>query len=102
MKRLGEVSPDGVIRMRDGSQFRGALPIELMAAATQPHEALGYLALLRRFVAELEAEPAQGSALKGLVAPELDAKRFTELLDRAEQAEDRCNPSGGAPDPPSA
>ena len=63
MKRLGEVSPDGVIRMRDGSQFRGALPIELMAAATQPQEALGYLALLRRFVAQLEPEPGRAATL---------------------------------------
>jgi hypothetical protein len=90
MKRLGEVSPDGVIRMRDGSQFRGAVPIELMAAATQPQEALGYLALLRRFVAELEAEPTRRSALRGLVAPELPPERFAMLLDRAEQSEASC------------
>jgi hypothetical protein len=90
MKRLGEVSPDGVIRMRDGSRFRGAVPIELMAAATEPQEALGYLALLRRFVAEMEAEPLRDSTLRGLVAPELAPQRFAALLAQAEERERAC------------
>jgi hypothetical protein len=96
MKRLGEVSPDGVIRMRDGSQFRGSLPIELMAAATTPQEALGYLALLRRFVEELEPEAGRASALRGLVAPELPPERFAEVLGRAEQSESSCRHEGAA------
>lgn len=102
MKRLGEVSPDGVIQMRDGSRFRGAVPIELMAAATQPQEALGYLSLLRRFVAELEAEPQRRSALRGLIAPELPPERFAALLDEAEERERACSASAvGTPAPSS-
>jgi hypothetical protein len=90
MKRLGEVSPDGVIRMRDGSRFRGAVPIELMAAATQPNEALGYLSLLRRFVAEMEQESERAATLRGLVAPELAATPFEALLAQAVEREHAC------------
>ena len=90
MKRLGELSPDGVIRMRDGSRFRGSVPIELMAAATEPNEALGYLALLRRFVAEMEAEPYRESTLRGLIAPELPPDRFDALLRQAQEREQSC------------
>ncbi len=93
MKRLGEVSPDGLIRMRDGSRFRGSAPIELMAAATQPHEALGYLALLRRFVALLEPEPERRSTLRGLIAPELAPERFGVVLDEALLRERSCSSS---------
>ena len=95
MKRLGEVSPNGVIRMRDGSRFRGAVPIELMAAATEPQEALGYLALLRRFVALMEAEPLRDSTLRGLIAPELAPERFAALLAQAEERERACGHSVG-------
>lgn len=94
MKRLGEVSPDGLIRMRDGSRFRGSAPIELMAAASQPHEALGYLALLRRFVALLEPG-SNPSALQGLIAPELSPERFRVVLDEAARRERSCSGSGG-------
>ena len=90
MKRLGEVSPEGVIRMRDGTRFRGSVPIELMAAATQPDVALGYLALLRRFVAEMEAEPYRESTLRGLIAPELPPDRFDALLRQAQEREQSC------------
>jgi hypothetical protein len=97
MKRLGEVSPDGVIRMRDGSRFQGKLPIELMAAATQPQDAIGYLALLRRFVALLEPEPGRSATLRGLVAPELPPDRWTQLLDAANRREQACGAGGTQP-----
>jgi hypothetical protein len=90
MKRLGEVSPGGVIRMRDGSQFRGAVPIELMAAASQPDEAIGYLSLLRRFVAEMEDPPNRDATLRGLIAPELAPARFDALLQQATEREQHC------------
>lgn len=90
MKRLGEVSPGGVIVMVDGSTFRGAVPIELMAAATQPGEAVGYLSVLRRFVAMLEVEPYQRATLRGLIAPELAPARFETIADAAEGAERSC------------
>jgi hypothetical protein len=96
MKRLGEVSPGGVIRMRDGSEFRGAVPIELMAAATQPNEAIGYLSLLRRFVAEMEEQPHRDATLRGLVAPELAPDRFDAILREALERERSCIAGGGA------
>ena len=68
----------------------GALKIELMAAASQPGQAVGYLALLRRFVAELEEPPHRRGVLRGLVAPELPPMRFDGILDAAEGAEAEC------------
>lgn len=97
MKRLGEVSPGGVIHMRDGSEFRSSVPIELMAAATQPNEAIGYLSLLRRFVAEMEEPPYRDSTLRGLIAPELAPARFDEALQRAAERERRCDGTAAAP-----
>jgi len=90
MRRLGEVSPGGAIRMRDGSRFDVSLPIELMAASSQPGEAMGYIALLRQFVAELEPPPYRRSVLRGLIAPELSPERFDAILDSAERTEASC------------
>jgi hypothetical protein len=90
MKRLGEVSPGGVIRMRDGSEFRGDVPIELMAAASQPGEAIGYLVLLRTFVAELEPADYRRSTLHGLIAPETPPSSFEAIVDAAEARERSC------------
>jgi hypothetical protein len=76
--------------MRDGTRFQSKLPIELMAAATQPQDAIGYLALLRRFVALLEPEDERGTTLRGLLAPEVPAERFATLLAAAGQRERAC------------
>jgi hypothetical protein len=97
MKRLGEVSPGGVIRMRDGTEFRGSIPIELMAAATQPNEAIGYLSLLRGFVAEMEEPAYRDSTLRGLIAPELTPGRFDEVLQKASAREQQCRATAAAP-----
>ena len=90
MKRLGEVSPGGVIRMVNGQEFRGSVQIELMAAASQAPEAIGYLAMLRRFVAELEPEGLRRVTLRGLVAPELPPRSFDPIVEAAAQAERAC------------
>jgi hypothetical protein len=90
MKRLGEVSPDGVIHMVNGTRYRSGLPMELSAAASQPGRAIGYLALLRRFVALLEPEPQRRATLRGLLAPELAPARFDEALDAARSHEQSC------------
>jgi hypothetical protein len=95
MKRLGEISAGGVIRMLDGSEFRGSIPIELMAAATQPGQAIGYLALLRTFVAELEPEAHRSHTLRALVAPERPQSSFDGALSVAEQREQGCLAAGG-------
>ena len=93
MKRLGEVSPGGAIRMIDGSEFRSDIPIELMAAATQPGQAIGYLSLLRQFVAELEPAPYRRMVLRGLIAPEVPPDRFDAFADEAERREQGCQAS---------
>lgn len=90
MKRLGEVSPEGDIRLVDGSRFRPESGIELTAAMTQAAQARGYLALLRAFVAGLEEEPYRRATLRGLIAPELGADAFARKLERAEARERRC------------
>jgi hypothetical protein len=90
MKRLGEVSPGGMIRTIDGGEFNGSVPIELMAAATQPGQAIGYLSLLRAFVAELEPEAQRRSTLRALIAPEQSQEDFDAALGIAEQREQGC------------
>jgi hypothetical protein len=95
LRRLGEVSRDGVIHLAGGERFRPDIPLELAAAASQAAKAEGYLALLRRWVALLEPEAFQAQTLRSLVAPELDAKRFEAALAAAAEAERRCR-GGGA------
>jgi len=90
LRRLGEVSPGGAIELRDGTRYRPDVPLELAAAASEPAQAKGYLALLRRFAAELEAEPWRREALHGLVAPELPRAVFEAALSAAEAAESAC------------
>jgi hypothetical protein len=90
MKRLGEVSPGGRIQMRDGSSLNPGSAIELTAAMSQPADALGYLALLRSFVAKVEPPAERGDTLRGLVAPEIDPGRWSAISDAAESAERHC------------
>jgi hypothetical protein len=86
LRRLGEVSPGGVIHMEDGSSFRPGVPIELAAAATQASSAKGFLALLRAWVRVLEPEPYRSEALRSLVAPEMDRAAFAKALVAANAA----------------
>ena len=90
MKRLGEVSSGGRIAMRDGSSLNPASAIELTAAMSQPADALGYLALLRSFVAKLEPPAERRNTLRGLVAPEIDTGRWDAIADTAELSERQC------------
>jgi hypothetical protein len=99
MKRLGQLSPDGVITLTDGSRFHAEAPIELMAAASQSAEVIGYLAMLRSFVAELEPPESRHQTLRGLIAPELAAARFEAITAAAESREEICRASAGLPDP---
>jgi hypothetical protein len=96
MRRLGEVSSGGVIRMIDGSEFRGEIPIELMAAATQPGEAIGYLSLLRRFIALLEPAAHRRHTLRGLIATEVSPASFERFLLASEERERSCLGSASA------
>lgn len=95
MKRLGQLSDGGVITLTDGTQLVAAAPIELMAAASRSAEAVGYLAVLRSFIEELEPPESRRQALRGLVSPELPVARFGAVADVAETAEQRCR-AGGA------
>jgi len=99
MKRLGEISPGGVIHIRDGAQFGGAIAVELSAAMAQPGDAVGYLALLRTFVAELEPAANRRSTLRSLIAPELDPSQFDAIVDEAERLERDCGDRETAPVP---
>lgn len=90
LRRLGEVSPQRHIRMLDGSTLDPMIPIEHMAASTQPREAIGYLALLRNFSKRVSHTPAHVTTLRALVAPELEPARFTRALEDALAAEATC------------
>lgn len=92
MRRLGEVSVDGVVDFVDGAQLRPENAIELEMAIANAATAKGYLALLDAFVARLEADPVNRlTALQSLLAPEWPADRFGSLLDRVRQRETECD-----------
>jgi hypothetical protein len=90
LQRLGEVSPGGAIELLDGTSYRASVPLELAAAAAEPAQARGYLALLRRFVSELEPAEYRRESLRGLVSPELARPAFDRALDAAEASERSC------------
>jgi hypothetical protein len=89
LRRLGEVS-GGSIRMEDGTAYRPGVPIELAAAASQASSAKGFLALLRAWVRNVESADHRTEALRSLVAPELDPKKFDTALGAADAAERSC------------
>ncbi|MCX5740549.1 MAG: hypothetical protein NTZ61_19015 [Proteobacteria bacterium] len=86
LRRLGEVSAGGVIRMEDGSAFRPGIPIELAAAGSQAASAKGFLALLHAWVRILEPPEYRTDALRSLVAPEMDRATFAKALAAANAA----------------
>lgn len=94
LRRLGEVSADGRIRLANGSRYRPEVPLELAAAASQAASAQGYLALLERLVEELEPPAYRAETLRSLVAPELEPSRFAAILAEAKAAEARCRDGG--------
>jgi hypothetical protein len=91
LQRLGELSPDGLISLTDGSKFRPSITLDLAAASAQSAEAIGFLSLLSAFIAELESPEHRRNALRGVIAPELDSERFAALIEVAEAPERRCN-----------
>ena len=65
-----------------------------MAAATQPGQAVGYIAVLREFVAELEAPTQHRSGLRSLIAPDLSPADFDAVVDAAQRSEAGCQREG--------
>lgn len=90
LQRLGELSPDGLITLIDGSKLRPSIPLDLAAASAQSAEAIGVLSLLRAFIAELEPSEHRRNALRGMIAPELDSEHFDAIVEIAEESEQRC------------
>jgi hypothetical protein len=94
LQRLGELSPDGLITLVDGSKFRPSIPLDLAAASAQSAEAIGILSLLRAFIAELEPTEQRPNALRGVIAPELTGEHFDAIVaedDNDEQRKDNGN-----------
>ena len=94
MKRLGEVSPRGVISLVDDSTLRPSVPIELTAAMSQAPQARGYLALLRSFVDGLEPRAYRTESLRSLIAPELSPAAFDAVQVAAATREKSCRVGG--------
>ena len=67
-----------------------SVAFELEVALSEAGNARGYLALLRRFVAGLEAESYRRDTFRSLVAPELDPMSFGVIMDKAEAQERAC------------
>ncbi|MCC6639977.1 MAG: hypothetical protein IT386_02300 [Deltaproteobacteria bacterium] len=96
MKRLGEVSPGGVITLTDGTRLDPASPIELAAAVSQPQQAVGYLALLRCVNDALEPGARRETSFRSLVAPEFSATAFAAALAKANASEQACGATAPA------
>jgi hypothetical protein len=96
LQRLGELSPDGLITLIDGSKFRPSVALDLAAASAQSAEAIGYLSLLRAFIAELEPSEHRSNALRGVIAPELGSEHFDAVVEAAEDLERSCNARASA------
>jgi hypothetical protein len=90
MRRLGEVTPGGVVRFADGSKYSPAVAIELEVSLNQAAGAQGFLALLRTFVYHLENQEYQAETYRSLIAPELDSSTFDVVLDKANAAQASC------------
>ena len=90
MRRLGEVSPGGVVDFTDGSSYRPAVAIELDVSLSLAAAARGYLALLRSFVGQMESAEYTDETLRGLVAPEVTPASFDVILASANEAEQEC------------
>lgn len=90
MRRLGEVTPGGVVRFADGSKYSPAVAIELEVSLNQAAGAQGFLALLRTFVYHLENQEYQAETYRSLIAPELDSTTFDVVLDKANAAQASC------------
>ncbi len=91
LQRLGELSPDGLITLIDGSKLRPSIRLDLAAASAQSAEAIGFLSLLKAFIAKLEPSEHRRNALRGVIAPELDSERFDAIVEIAEDFERRCS-----------
>ncbi len=90
MRRLGDLSPGGTVTLADGTPYRTDVPLELAAATSQAPEVIGYLAMLRAFVDELEPEAYRVETLRGIVAPELAPARFGAVVEAGKTAEREC------------
>jgi len=90
MRRLGEVTPGGVVQFTDGSRYSPGVPIELEVSLNQAAQARGFLALLRTFVYDIEAEDYRAETYRSLIAPELDSSSFEVVLDKASAAQSAC------------
>lgn len=90
MRRLGEVTPGGVVEFTDGSKYSPGVPIELEVSLNQAAQAKGFLALLRTFVYDLEDSQYRAETYRSLIAPELDRSSFDVVLERANAAQAHC------------
>jgi hypothetical protein len=90
MRRLGELSPDGSVDFGGGVRYTPSVSFELEVALSEAGNARGYLVLLWRFVAGLEAPEYRRDTFRSLVAPELDSMSFDVMMDRAEEQERSC------------
>ena len=93
MRRLGDLTPGGVVEFTDGSRYNPTVPIELEVSLNQASQARGFLALLRTFVYELEQGGYREETYRSLIAPELDTTTFAAIVGQAEAVASVCTAS---------
>jgi hypothetical protein len=97
LERLGELSAGRFVELTDTTRFQLSTPIGLEAASARAAEIVGYLALMRALVAELEPPQRDArNALRGIVAPDLPSERFDAAVEFAERSERRCSARTGS------
>ncbi|MDE0884519.1 MAG: hypothetical protein OSB70_03180 [Myxococcota bacterium] len=95
MRRMGELSPGGGVEFVDGSQLHPVSSLELEMALGNAAGAKGFLSLLWAFANKIEStEEARVESLRSLLAPQMTASRFLEILNSAREREQSCLDSG--------
>ncbi len=94
LRRLGELAPDGLVELSDGTRFDPTHPIEADFVLGRAADARGYLALLAAFVRSVATDGSGDRALAALIAPGLAASDVTAAIASGREAEASCRAAG--------
>lgn len=90
LRRLAELSHDGLVEVADGARFDPMRPIEADLAMGRAGEILGYLAVLDAFVGEVATADEANQVLASLIAPDLPVPEMMVAIREARFVEQAC------------